>query len=262
MFYDRSLFMNYKSFGFSDPGKANKKNEDSFLCNNEDGLFLVADGMGGHASGETASKLAIQTINEFVVKSRAEEVKWPIPYKKVLSPEMNRFTAGTFLANLRIKEAEELDPSTRGMGTTIAGALIDGENLAIINVGDSRVYRVRDKIIRQITTDHSLAREHARNGIISEHEAKQYPLRHILTRALGHINNSSKIDTFISEIKQKDLYMICSDGLYNMVGDDKILKIIGSVQDNSLYKIGLSLVLEANLSGGMDNITVVLILFP
>jgi len=253
--------MDFKSFGFSDPGKINKKNEDAFLCNNDEGLFLIADGMGGHASGETASKLAIQTINEFVIKSRAEEVKWPMTYRTDISLETNRILAGTYLANLSIREAGELDPSARGMGTTIAGAIIDGEELAIINVGDSRVYRIRDNNIKQITTDHSLAMEHVRNGIISERDVGQHPLRHILTRALGHLNTGSKIDFFISEIKQKDIYMICSDGLYNMVNDDRILKIIGSVQDNSLYKIGLSLVLEANLSGGMDNITVILINF-
>jgi serine/threonine protein phosphatase PrpC len=253
--------MKYKSFGFSDPGKINKKNEDSFLCNNDESLFLVADGMGGHASGEKASKLAIQTINEFIVKSRAEEVSWPIPYRKEFSLETNRLMAGVFLANLRIKETGELDLSTKGMGTTISGVMVDGENLAIINVGDSRVYRIRDKVLEQITTDHSLVMEHARSGIISEHEVEQHPLRHILTRALGHINTGSKIDAFVSDLRPEDLYMLCTDGLYNMIDNDKILKIIESVQDNSLYKIGLSLVLEANLSGGMDNITVVLIRF-
>jgi serine/threonine protein phosphatase PrpC len=253
--------MNYKSFGFSDPGKINKNNEDSFLCNNDESLFLVADGMGGHASGEKASKLAIQTINEFVVKSRTEEMKWPVPFKTAHSLEMNRLMAGAFLANLRIKETGESDSASKGMGTTISGVLIDGENLAVINVGDSRVYRVRDKIIQQITRDHSLVMEHARNGIISKHEVGQHPLRHILTRALGHINTELKIDTFVSDINHKDLYLLCTDGLFNMIDDGKILKIIESVQDNSLYKIGLSLVLEANLSGGMDNITVVLIQF-
>jgi serine/threonine protein phosphatase PrpC len=253
--------MNYKSFGFSDPGKINKKNEDSFLCNNDEGLFLVADGMGGHASGEKASKLAIQAINEFVFKSRTEETKWPVPYKTDLSLELNRLMAGVFLANLHIRETGDSDSSMKGMGTTISGALVDGESLAIVNVGDSRAYRIRDKIIKQITIDHSLVMEHARSGIISEQEIGQHPLKHILTRALGHINTVSKIDTFISDIRPKDLYMLCTDGLYNMIDDDKIIKIIESVQDNSLYKIGLSLVLEANLSGGMDNITVVLIQF-
>jgi serine/threonine protein phosphatase PrpC len=253
--------MNFKSFGFSDPGKINKKNEDNFLCDNNEGLFLVADGMGGHASGETASKIAIDTVNEFIVTSRADGIKWPVPYRKDLSLEMNRLLAGVYLANLRIREAGESDPAMKGMGTTISGAIIAGEDLAVINVGDSRLYRIRDKIITQITKDHSLAMEHANKGIISEEEAGQHPLRHILTRALGHINTSSKIDVFSSEIKQKDLYLICSDGLYNMIDDDKMLKIIESVQDKSLYKIGLSLVLEANLAGGMDNITVVLIYF-
>lgn len=253
--------MNLKSFGFSDPGKINKKNEDSFLCNNDEGLFLVADGMGGHASGEAASKLAVTTINEFVISSRANDLEWPATYRKDLSLETNRLLAGAYLGNLRIKETSESDRSMKGMGTTISGAIIDGDNLAIINVGDSRLYRIRDKAIKQLTTDHSLAMEHAKSGIISENETGEHPLRHILTRALGHINHSSKIDTFQSEIMQKDLYLICSDGLYNMVKGNKILRIIESVQDGSLYKIGLSLVLEANLAGGTDNITVVLISF-
>jgi serine/threonine protein phosphatase PrpC len=253
--------MDFKSFGFSDRGKINKKNEDNFICNNSEGLFLVADGMGGHASGETASKMAIETIKEFVINSRANEIEWPAPYKKGLSMELNRLLAGTYLAHLNIRKAGESDDSMKGMGTTISGAIVDGEELAIINVGDSRLYRIRDKKIQQITADHSLAMEHAKNGIISEEEAGQHPLRHILTRALGHINSSSKIDTFISRINRNDLYLICSDGLHNMIDDIKILKIVESVQDKSLYKIGLSLVLEANLAGGTDNITVVLVYF-
>jgi len=253
--------MDFKSFGFSDPGKINKNNEDSFICNNDAGLFLVADGMGGHASGEAASSLAIKVINEFVAESRTKKIKWSTPYRKDLSLEANRLLAGTYLGHLKIKEEARLNPSMRGMGTTISGGITDGKEFAIVNVGDSRVYRIRDKSIKQITTDHSLAMEHARSGIISEEEAEGHPLKHILTRALGHINSSSKIDIFTHEIMRNDIFLMCSDGLYNMVNDNKILKIIESVQDRSLYKIGLSLVLEANLAGGTDNITVVLILF-
>lgn len=253
--------MDYKSFGFSDPGKISKNNEDSFLCNNDEGLFLVADGMGGHASGESASSLAVQTVNEFIAGSRAKKIPWPVQCRDDLSLETNRLLAGTYLGNLRIKEAGRADPSMKGMGTTISGAIIDGENLGVVNVGDSRLYRIRNKTIKQITTDHSLAMEHARSGIISEEEAGEHPLRHILTRALGHLNTSLRIDTFNSEIMQNDMYLICSDGLYNMINDNKILKIIESVHDKSLYKIGLSLVLEANLAGGSDNITVVLVSF-
>lgn len=253
--------MNFKSFGFSDPGKINKNNEDSFLCNNDEGLFLVADGMGGHASGEAASSLAIKTINEFIASSRIQKIHWPVQCRENLSLETNRLLAGTYLGHLKIREAGRSDPSMKGMGTTVSGAVIDGENLAVVNVGDSRLYRIRGRELRQITTDHSLAMEHARSGIISEEEAGEHPLRHILTRALGHINASSKIDVFKSEIMPKDMYLICSDGLYNMISDDKMLKIIESVQDKSLYKIGLSLVLEANLAGGTDNITVVLVSF-
>jgi serine/threonine protein phosphatase PrpC len=253
--------MDFKSFGFSDPGKISKNNEDSFLCNNDEGLFMVADGMGGHASGEAASSLAVKTVNEFIATSRVNKIPWPVQFRDDLSLEANRLLAGTYLGHLRIKEAGRSDPSMKGMGTTISGAVIDGENLIVVNVGDSRLYRIRDRSIKQITTDHSLAMEHAKSGIISEEEALEHPLRHILTRALGHINASSKIDTFKSVIMRKDIYLICSDGLYNMVNDDKMLRIIESVKDKSLYKVGLSLVLEANLAGGTDNITVVLVSF-
>jgi serine/threonine protein phosphatase PrpC len=253
--------MDFKSFGFSDPGKINKNNEDNFICNNDEGLFLVADGMGGHASGETASKMTVETVNEFVIASRANEITWPIKPRKDLSQEANRLLAGVYLSHLRIKKSGDADPSMKGMGTTVSGAIIDGDNLAVVNLGDSRLYRIRDGGIQQLTTDHNLAMEHMKNGIISESEIDHHPFRHVLTRALGHINSSSKIDIFNSEILKNDMYLICSDGLYNMLDDKKILKIIGAVQDKSLYKIGLSLVLEANLAGGIDNITVVLLTF-
>ena len=254
--------MQFNSFGFSDPGKIRDHNEDSFLCNDDEKLFLLADGMGGHASGETASKLAVDSIEKFVISSREREIKWPIKYRKDLSLEQNRLLAGTFLGNLRIKEIAKKNPSMKGMGTTLIGGIIEGDDLAVVNVGDSRLYRIRDGEIKQLTKDHTLVGEQKRNGILTEEEARQHPQKHILTSALGHLKDVERIDIFVTGIQPKDLYLICSDGLYNMLDNSNILEIVNSIQDRSLYKMGLSLVLQANLAGGLDNITVVLLDFP
>ena len=254
--------MEFNSFGFSDLGRVRNHNEDSFLCNKDEKLFLVADGMGGHVAGETASKLAVDSAEEFIINSRAKkDIKWPIEYRKELSLEQNRLLAAAFLGNSRIRERSRRDPSMKGMGTTLVGGLIEGDDLAIVNVGDSRLYRVRNKILEQLTIDHSLVGEQERKGVLTRKEALQHPQKHILTSALGHLNNSSKIDIFVTGIMPGDIYLICSDGLYAMIDDDKILNIINSIKDRSLYKIALSLALQANLAGGLDNITVVLVSF-
>ena len=254
--------MEFKSFGFSDPGKFRAHNEDRFLCNEEEGLFLVADGMGGHTSGETASKLAIDRIQEFVIRSRTEEVQWPIEYRKDLSHEQNRLLAATFLVNRKIQEVGGRNPGMEGMGTTLVGIIIDGEEkLAVVNVGDSRLYRIRDEDLEQLTEDQTWVREQERNGMLTKEEAQNHPKKHILTRALGHLKHSGEIEIFATGIMPKDLYLICSDGLYDMIDDEKIFKIIKSIKDKSLYKIGLSLALQANLAGGRDNVTVVLLSF-
>jgi protein phosphatase len=254
--------MESNSFGFSDLGRTHDHNEDSFLCNKDEKLFLVADGMGGHVSGETASKLAIDSVEEFIINSRTKrDLEWPIEYREDLSLEQNRLLAATFFGNRRIREISKRDPSMKGMGTTLIGGVIDGDNLAVVNVGDSRLYRVRNKIIEQLTKDHTVVGEQEREGVLTKQEARRHPQKHILTSALGHLNSSSKIDIFITGIMPKDIYLICSDGLYTMIDDDKILEIINSIKDRSLYKIGLSLVLQANLAGGLDNITVILLSF-
>lgn len=253
--------MEFKSFGFSDLGRARDHNEDNYLCNDEERLFLVADGMGGHASGETASQLAVSSVEEFVIRSRSEDIEWPIEYNKDLSSEQNRLLAGVTLANRRIIEFASQDDSLKGMGTTLTGVTTEEDYLAIVNVGDSRLYRVRNEEIEQITQDHSLVGQQEREGLITKEEARQHPKRHILTSALGVIDRKLKIDVSRIEIREKDLYLLCSDGLHNMLEDSEILANIRSIGDGSLYKIGLSLVLKANLAGGLDNITVVLLSF-
>jgi len=181
-------------------------------------------------------------------------------YRKDLTTEQNRLLAATRQANRRIIEEANNNPSMKGMGTTLVGAIIEDNHLAAVNVGDSRLYRIRDGGIRQITKDHTLVAEQQRAGKLTMEEARRHPQRHILTSALG-ISERPRIDLYRARVKSRDLYLICSDGLNDMLDDDKILGIIHSIPDKSLYKIGLSLVLQANLEGGFDNITVILLAF-
>ncbi|MFC1863459.1 PP2C family protein-serine/threonine phosphatase [Thermodesulfobacteriota bacterium] len=253
--------MRFKSFGFSDPGKVRSSNEDSYLCNEEEGLFFVADGMGGHASGKTASLTAIKSIEKFILKSRSENSRWSVKISNKLSLEQNRLLAAASFGNRVIKKISKYTPSMKGMGTTLIGGVIEGDNLSVINVGDSRLYRIRDKRIEQLTQDHTLAGQQERDGTLTREEARHHPNRNILTCALGYMKDKSNIDTFLIKIKSKDLYLICTDGLYEMLEDDEIFKIIDSTISESLYKAGISLALNANLAGGRDNITFVLLSF-
>jgi len=249
-------------FGTSHAGCQRKHNEDCYLCNPEEKLFLVADGIGGQTSGEIASKEAVKSIEEFVVRSRSEDLTWPIPYRQDLSLEQNRLFAATTLANHRINQLASNNPAMKGMGTTLVGVIIEGDRLALVNVGDSRLYRIRDCQIEQLTQDHTLVAERERMGLMSKEEAYRHPQKHILTSALGvrPIENI-RIDLSLVEIREKDLYLICSDGLNDMIGDKEILTTANIFESKSLEKIGLSLIQQANLAGGRDNITVILLSF-
>lgn len=254
--------MQFTFFGTSNIGRHRKHNEDSYLCNSREKLFLVADGIGGQSSGEIASKLAIRSTEEFVTRSRAEGFNWPIEYEKGLSLEQNRLLAAATWANNQIKELSTQNPSMKGMGTTLIGVIIEGDQLATINVGDSRLYRIRNEQIEQITQDHTLAGEQERMGLLSKEAAYNHPQKHILTSALGmRAIEKIRIDLSLVEILKNDLYLICSDGLNDMLSDEEIVTAINSVEDRSLEKIGLSLIQQANLAGGRDNITVILLFF-
>ena len=256
------MAMQFAYFGTSHTGCQREHNEDSYLCNPKETLFLVADGIGGQASGEIASKEAIKGVEEFVVRSRSEDLTWPMPYRQDLTLEQNRLLAATTLAHHRIHGLANHDPAMKGMGTTLTGVIIEGDRLAVVNAGDSRLYRIRDGEIEQLTQDHSLVAEQERMGLLTKEEASRHPQRHILTSALGigPIENVT-IDLSLLEIREKDLYLICSDGLTDMIGDKEILTTANVFKSKSVKKIGLSLIQQANLAGGRDNITVVLLSF-
>lgn len=254
--------MQFTYFGTSDTGHHRTKNEDSYVCNPKEKLFLVADGIGGQASGEVASKMAIRTIEEFVVRSRSEDITWPIPYRQKLSLGQNRLLATATLANQKIRRLANQNPSMKGMGTTLVGFIIEGDQLAVINIGDSRLYRIRDGQIEQITQDHTLTGVKERMGLLTREEASNDPQKHILMSALGiEVMDSIIVDFFSTKILEKDLYLICSDGLHDMLDDKEILETINSIENKSLENAGHSLIKKANLAGGRDNITVILISF-
>jgi serine/threonine protein phosphatase PrpC len=254
--------MRFTYYGISDRGLFRTKNEDCYLCNPEQKLFLVADGIGGHSGGEIASKIAASAIEEFITHSRSEDITWPIPYRKELSLEQNRLLAAASLANTKIRGFVGKNPAMKGMGTTIVGISVDGNLLAVINIGDSRLYTIRDDNIEQITKDHTVAAAMERMGLFTKKEASSNPQKHILTSALGIGPLASiKVDVFPVEIRSKDLFILCSDGLYDMLDDMEILETIGHVKAESLEKAGISLIKKANLAGGKDNVTVILVLF-
>ncbi|MGD2127443.1 MAG: Stp1/IreP family PP2C-type Ser/Thr phosphatase [Desulfobacteraceae bacterium] len=252
--------MRIQSLGISHPGLIRDHNEDSFMNNDKDGLFLVADGMGGLSKGDLASRIAIETIQDFIRKSRLEDITWPTKLRQHYSLEENRFLAAISLANWNIFNEMLRNPKNTAMGTTLVGLLVDGEKLVLANIGDSRAYRIRDNTIQQLTNDHSLVMEEVRRGLITQEEARAHPQKHIVSRALG-ISDSPEVDISSLEVQENDLYLLCSDGLSDMVPDEEIRFLVQSNRNNPLKELGQKLIDAANNRGGKDNITIVLARF-
>ena len=242
----------------TDVGMKRTHNEDYFSLIEDEQLFIVADGMGGHASGEVASKMAAETIGEFYARTRAdEEVTWPYKMDRSLSYIENRLVCAIKLANLRIFETSCRDIRYKGMGTTIVSTLVAGDKAYVAWVGDSRVYRVRDGAIQQITRDHSLLEDYKEaKPDMTEEEERNFPHKNVITRALG-MRETVQVDIRAHQIKSGDLFLLCSDGLSGMVHDDAINQI--SVNAKSLERAVAELVDAANRNGGTDNVTTLML---
>ncbi len=225
-----------RSTGLSHPGRKRRRNEDAWVC--QPPLFAVADGMGGARGGEIASRLAATALGE-TVDGTGEE----------------RVVALIQKANRQVYERARDDADASGMGTTITVALVEDGVVVIGHVGDSRGYLIRDQKVEQLTDDHSLVAELVRSGRLSPEEADTHPQRSVITRALG-TDPDVDVDSFSVEAKPGDVFLICSDGLTSMVGDDTILGIVNERRDN-FDAIAKDLIGAANQSGGEDNITVV-----
>jgi protein phosphatase len=224
--------------GASDTGRKRRHNEDSYVI--APPLFAVADGMGGAQAGEIASKLAAAALED--TDSGA-----------MSGPE--RVTTLIQEANRRVHERASADPSTSGMGTTMTVALVEGTSVTFGHVGDSRAYRYRNGTIEQITEDHSLVNELVKSGKLSAEEADTHPQRSVITRAVG-TDPDVDVDSFTIEADEGDVFLICSDGLTDMVRDADILEVLERFHED-LDRVTKSLVSAANRGGGEDNITVV-----
>jgi protein phosphatase len=224
----------------SSTGNKRRRNEDSFVV--APPLFAVADGMGGAQAGEVASKLAVATLEDAGADAGSAGGE-------------ERVLALIREANRRVYERSNTDPAVSGMGTTITVALVEGTHVTFGHVGDSRAYLLRDGVMEQLTEDHSLVNELMKSGKLSPEEAETHPQRSVITRALG-TDPDVDVDTFVVEAREGDLFLICSDGLTSMVGDEDILELLGRHHDD-LGRAAKSLVAAANSAGGEDNITVV-----
>ncbi|MDI3535712.1 MAG: family protein phosphatase [Eubacteriaceae bacterium] len=231
----------------SNVGTQRKVNQDAYLAatiKNIDRIsyvFAVADGLGGHRSGEIASQTAVDFI------------------KNNLSRIKDYFDAEEMMAfvndiNLELKKVSDDEPARLGMATTLTMCIVDGDEMCICHVGDSRTYLVSDKEILRLTKDHSLVQILVDEGKITQAEAEIHPQKNVITRALG-TDSSVNVDIYRYPIKADAKYLVCSDGLFNMVSDETIKKI---VNQNSLEEGAKLLIDTANKNGGKDNITVVL----
>jgi serine/threonine protein phosphatase PrpC len=230
--------------GISDIGLLRESNQDTFLIEKHMGLYVVCDGMGGHKGGDVASNLAIKAINESLDSYDSEHaLKW-----------LNQCV---IKANQLIREWGRINPELFEMGTTLTAALIKEQDLIIAHVGDSRLYRINQQGIIQLTRDHTLAQQMISDGLLKPEELRDNAYNHILTRALG-IADQIIIDNLVEQLLPGDIILLCTDGLSDMVEESDILTIIneyGKDLEGAAQKM-----LDCALSnGGYDNITLILI---
>jgi PPM family protein phosphatase len=245
------------SFGISDVGLKRSHNEDSFLRSDELGLFVVADGMGGHAAGEVASNTAIESIQHFVERQASDEhTTWPFGLDPQYSTAANGLLNGLRLANQRLCALQQERPEFTGMGTTIAALRIHGEEATVAHVGDSRVYRFREPEPMLLTSDHSWVNEQVQKNIITADEARNHRYKNVITRALGN-RTDLEIDVRIEQVLPGDVFLLCSDGLSGMVSDETVAEVVRGTED--LRECSNRLVNLANEAGGNDNVTVLLV---
>ena len=239
----------------SDPGLRRTSNEDSYCSRPDLGLYVVADGMGGHVAGEVASRVAVEAIQAFIQETAGADKNrtWPFPFEPALSLGANRLKAAFKLANRRIASTIADSQDLRGMATTASALLAGTDDVCVAHVGDSRVYVLRDSSLQQLTHDHSWVEEQVRAGTMTPTAARQHPWRNVVTRALSG-GEDPEVD--VTEIKPRvgERYLLCSDGLFSVVGDERIAGILAD-RSLALEDVCSRLVAAANGAGGPDNIT-------
>jgi protein phosphatase len=245
------------SAGLTDVGRKRNHNEDSYLVDEELQLFVVADGMGGHAGGGTASRIAVETIDKEMRAAKVADGVSPFATETPLqdSPLPEFLRNAVEKACLEIFRQAQEDPRLAGMGTTVISLCVRGEHALFAHVGDSRAYLVRGDLIQQISEDHSLVNEQIKAGMITPEEAKHSRYKNIITRSVG-FEEEVQVDVMGIVTRPGDAFILCSDGLANLVEDQEIQQVVSVSEPPEAAK---KLVDLANERGGDDNITVIVV---
>jgi serine/threonine protein phosphatase PrpC len=231
-----------EAFGLSHPGLVRSSNEDAFLVAPRAGVFAVADGVGGNAAGEVASRMAVTTLKAAL--------------KDTHRPSLPLLVSAVEHANARVYAAACADRARAGMATTLTALLVLGETIALAHVGDSRAYRLRARHLEQLSDDHLLVNELLRAGVMTQREAEMSEKRNIITRAVG-AEETVEVDARLLAVEPGDTLLLASDGLHGMVSNEDIVAILRGERD--LTRAAVQLIERANDGGGPDNITVVLV---
>jgi protein phosphatase len=243
--------MKLLSWALTDVGRKRDHNEDGYLAEEKLKLFVVADGMGGHAGGDRASQLAVQEIRETVAHA---DLGNPIPGVRE-QPACQALRSGARRASSEIYRLAQRDRALNGMGTTLTSLLFHEHRVCLAHVGDSRAYLFRDGRIEQLSEDHSWINEQIKAGFLSEQEAKESKFRHIITRSVG-FERDVEVDVLSMPVLMGDCYLLCSDGLSNYVEGEELGRLLATHYYRHVPRLLVDL---ANERGGDDNITVVLV---
>lgn len=236
-------------FGDTDVGKLRKVNQDYVYINNEpigslDNLYIVADGVGGHKAGEVASEVAIDSFEQFIYETEDDEV-------------LDLLVSALAYANEQVFNLAKTNKQYENMGTTLLATTIKNNKIFIAHVGDCRLYGIRNNKIAQMTSDHTYVMDLFKAGVISKEEAENSKESNVLTRALGTEKNV-KADALFCDVFEDDIFIMCSDGLSDMLTDDEIFKLASKKSVPTQEKVE-NLIQEANNNGGRDNIAVIII---
>jgi len=247
------MMLRISADGKSDIGKVRQTNQDAFAFDTTNHLYVVADGMGGHSGGEIASRKAVDAL----MAAMLEEITVSAESESGNGSRDTALVRAIEAANNHVFRMASEDRKLQGMGTTLVALRVLNSTASIGSVGDSRVYLWRGQRLRQVTRDHSLVNEYVRLGTLSAEEASTHPLKHIISRAIG-VHPSVEVDHFPVPLRADDLFVLCSDGLTNMLDDNDICATLTAV-GNKPSALCAEFLARANAKGGLDNITVVVV---
>ncbi len=250
------MTLRLRASGLSDVGRARPINEDAYAIDDALGLYVVADGMGGHGHGDVASQLAVDAIRKAVRKDRSGLRRW-WPFGRRRARGGESLVRAMRRANERLLVEVERDSSLTGMGTTVVALLLDGPRAVLAHVGDSRAYRVREGRLEQLTLDHTWVAEQITAGLLSEEQARQHPLKSVVTRALGG-DRDVEVESLEVGLAPGDLLLLCTDGLTSMLTDQQLERRLCDYA--SLDELCCGLIEDANEQGGRDNVTALALL--